>query len=140
MSSSSLPARPTKGRPVASSFSPGPSPTSMSGEYGSPLAKTVFVRVIARSHFVQTETCLARSSSLFSRPSPSSVASKRLSKTPPENRVLVLFYTARLTGFGRAIAYHRVQRGGQVFRGLPRPRSEERRVGKECRSRWSPYH
>src|ERR1035437_9460450 len=32
------------------------------------------------------------------------------------------------------------------FRGLaplcliPRHRSEERRVGKECRSRWSPYH
>src|SRR3989441_7127507 len=24
--------------------------------------------------------------------------------------------------------------------GLVRPRSEERRVGKECRSRWSPYH
>ncbi len=23
---------------------------------------------------------------------------------------------------------------------LPEPRSEERRVGKECRSRWSPYH
>src|SRR5260370_40878021 len=23
---------------------------------------------------------------------------------------------------------------------LDRPRSEERRVGKECRSRWSPYH
>src|SRR2546429_2661509 len=23
---------------------------------------------------------------------------------------------------------------------LPRGRSEERRVGKECRSRWSPYH
>ena len=22
----------------------------------------------------------------------------------------------------------------------PRARSEERRVGKECRSRWSPYH
>src|SRR5256885_16233763 len=31
-----------------------------------------------------------------------------------------------------------------VARRLPdtpvRPRSEERRVGKECRSRWSPYH
>src|SRR5215510_11446151 len=25
-------------------------------------------------------------------------------------------------------------------RRLPSPRSEERRVGKECRSRWSPYH
>src|SRR3712207_8013167 len=24
--------------------------------------------------------------------------------------------------------------------GLPFARSEERRVGKECRSRWSPYH
>src|SRR3989449_7421620 len=23
---------------------------------------------------------------------------------------------------------------------VPTPRSEERRVGKECRSRWSPYH
>ena len=23
---------------------------------------------------------------------------------------------------------------------LDEPRSEERRVGKECRSRWSPYH
>ena len=23
---------------------------------------------------------------------------------------------------------------------ITRPRSEERRVGKECRSRWSPYH
>src|SRR5256886_11095480 len=30
-----------------------------------------------------------------------------------------------------------------ALRGRPRdlrPRSEERRVGKECRSRWSPYH
>ena len=26
----------------------------------------------------------------------------------------------------------------KVFKG--NPRSEERRVGKECRSRWSPYH
>ena len=23
---------------------------------------------------------------------------------------------------------------------IPKARSEERRVGKECRSRWSPYH
>src|SRR5258707_13111022 len=26
------------------------------------------------------------------------------------------------------------------FRAVLRTRSEERRVGKECRSRWSPYH
>ena len=34
--------------------------------------------------------------------------------------------------------------GGKKFhmseRGMQPPRSEERRVGKECRSRWSPYH
>ena len=33
---------------------------------------------------------------------------------------------------------------GQVYSGLvgqtDKDRSEERRVGKECRSRWSPYH
>src|SRR2546430_10803367 len=28
----------------------------------------------------------------------------------------------------------------RLVRLLPRERSEERRVGKECRSRWSPYH
>ena len=27
-----------------------------------------------------------------------------------------------------------------VKHALETPRSEERRVGKECRSRWSPYH
>src|SRR2546430_10244684 len=27
-----------------------------------------------------------------------------------------------------------------VLRGVQARRSEERRVGKECRSRWSPYH
>ena len=28
----------------------------------------------------------------------------------------------------------------EVYEFLDRARSEERRVGKECRSRWSPYH
>src|SRR2546422_9393195 len=34
-------------------------------------------------------------------------------------------------------AHHRV---GVGLARRPQPRSEERRVGKECRSRWSPYH
>src|SRR2546430_11294816 len=29
---------------------------------------------------------------------------------------------------------------GRIVSARARPRSEERRVGKECRSRWSPYH
>ena len=28
----------------------------------------------------------------------------------------------------------------EIYDGLSASRSEERRVGKECRSRWSPYH
>ena len=28
----------------------------------------------------------------------------------------------------------------ELTKGFDRVRSEERRVGKECRSRWSPYH
>src|SRR3712207_7058040 len=30
--------------------------------------------------------------------------------------------------------------GSAVMESVSDPRSEERRVGKECRSRWSPYH
>src|SRR3712207_452090 len=97
MSSRSLPALPTKGSPVASSFSPGPSPTSISGECGSPLPKTVFVLLRARSHLVQTATCRASSSSRSSRLSPPSAASKRLStallRDHPSNVCVVLFYS-----------------------------------------------
>src|SRR5229473_836241 len=32
------------------------------------------------------------------------------------------------------------ERGAPTAAASPPPRSEERRVGKECRSRWSPYH
>ena len=34
------------------------------------------------------------------------------------------------------------EHGQKIFfpKASPRSRSEERRVGKECRSRWSPYH
>ena len=38
---------------------------------------------------------------------------------------------------GREVAWHPVQDHGDPALLL---RSEERRVGKECRSRWSPYH
>src|ERR1022692_5277465 len=54
-------------------------------------------------------------------------------------------------GSGRNLVYF-LREGYDVFgvdtdpnaiectRGLAASRSEERRVGKECRSRWSPYH
>src|SRR5579871_2685178 len=36
--------------------------------------------------------------------------------------------------------FERMRRDRRLDDGTPRLRSEERRVGKECRSRWSPYH
>ena len=48
-----------------------------------------------------------------------------------------------LDGSGEEINLETVRRSVQVnaeFLPVPYTRSEERRVGKECRSRWSPYH
>ena len=44
--------------------------------------------------------------------------------------------TARIMERIQAIA----ENTAAAFRGSATVRSEERRVGKECRSRWSPYH
>src|SRR5256885_9616040 len=41
---------------------------------------------------------------------------------------------------GHALGLRRVGLGRVLGLGPRRERSEERRVGKECRSRWSPYH
>ena len=38
------------------------------------------------------------------------------------------------------IAYEKSLISGQEMKDAVTRRSEERRVGKECRSRWSPYH
>ena len=40
--------------------------------------------------------------------------------------------------FGLLIFFHEL--GHFTFAKIFKVRSEERRVGKECRSRWSPYH
>ena len=45
-------------------------------------------------------------------------------------RILEIFTTNRFMGMIVGI----------IFTGIIQSRSEERRVGKECRSRWSPYH
>ena len=46
-----------------------------------------------------------------------------------------LFYSV-----GPDVVRYLKQQGKHVFLDLKLHRSEERRVGKECRSRWSPYH
>ena len=43
-------------------------------------------------------------------------------------------------GFGRQKGHTELYRGAEYVVDFLPKRSEERRVGKECRSRWSPYH
>ena len=43
------------------------------------------------------------------------------------------------TEFGQGATFPQVVIDGMIMGGC-NERSEERRVGKECRSRWSPYH
>src|SRR3954449_6123392 len=64
-----------------------------------------------------------------------------------ESIEIIAEYVEAETGKGagaapRAPSLRRAPSRRQVFEIMIRrpPRSEERRVGKECRSRWSPYH
>ena len=51
-------------------------------------------------------------------------------------------YTTKSGGEIVGQLYHFIDKGQRAVALRPEmtPRSEERRVGKECRSRWSPYH
>ena len=40
----------------------------------------------------------------------------------------------------RCLSFQVIFTGAETYDDDEEPRSEERRVGKECRSRWSPYH
>ena len=67
-------------------------------------------------------------------------------KEPIASASIAQVYSANLEGTGNPVAIKVVRPG--IKRAIERDislmkrlaRSEERRVGKECRSRWSPYH
>src|SRR5260370_29828628 len=59
-----------------------------------------------------------------------------------QHRFLVKGSNARWSSDGKRLLYlaEGEPKGPQIFVRWVDARSEERRVGKECRSRWSPYH
>ena len=61
------------------------------------------------------------------------VTSENHANADSRNKTLIVYFsqTGNTDGFANIIAE---MTGADIFR------SEERRVGKECRSRWSPYH
>ena len=65
---------------------------------------------------------------------------------PASRRILVPLVAATALALGLAPpvfagkTLDAVKARGEVICGVNTSRSEERRVGKECRSRWSPYH
>ena len=59
----------------------------------------------------------------------------------PTEGVVIYFKVALVSGMALALPVIIYQLVAFIVPGLlPNERSEERRVGKECRSRWSPYH
>ena len=52
------------------------------------------------------------------------------------NALVYIGIAVGVAAMAGAIAYGTANQANYV----PEDRSEERRVGKECRSRWSPYH
>src|SRR2546430_10808247 len=59
----------------------------------------------------------------------------------PDGRLLLASEIAALRAAGVATAPDEITWATYLTQGLlEHSRSEERRVGKECRSRWSPYH
>src|SRR2546429_6915977 len=66
---------------------------------------------------------------LVSGPAPAFQSILRRDELPPD--------VIALLGFSELLStYYQEQKIGDLWQ----QRSEERRVGKECRSRWSPYH
>src|SRR5574343_1692551 len=65
------------------------------------------------------------------------------SQQPPD-LILMDIMMADMSGYDACRAIKQIPRCNQIpvifLSGLVEARSEERRVGKECRSRWSPYH
>src|SRR3989304_788841 len=67
----------------------------------------------------------------------STVASGNLRPYTGASDIAVLFSVADLLGGPNSIVEPILRNAAAAIAGM---RSEERRVGKECRSRWSPYH
>ena len=74
-------------------------------------------------------------------PLPTNDAKRPLTYSLAESAVLSLLYDDQYWQYLTSGLAEAMNQGkGSILLALATTRSEERRVGKECRSRWSPYH
>src|SRR2546426_11823177 len=65
---------------------------------------------------------------------------RRLKEDPETRAIPVIMVTGRVEEGDKVLGFELGADDYVTKPFSPRERSEERRVGKECRSRWSPYH
>ena len=58
-------------------------------------------------------------------------------KSQNSNMLLAFLTLLGVIAIVAVVGFFMLRKGPEIIQGQ---RSEERRVGKECRSRWSPYH
>src|SRR2546430_5349218 len=71
---------------------------------------------------------------------PISNRSKEKDRQPSRSQNSFALLTKRYFSTPASFVKDDLRTGGDGHSGAPHARSEERRVGEECRSRWSPYH
>ena len=91
-----------------------------------------------KSHLLQAWAAQAEAAGLSARYL--NAANEPLHEMPPAGCHLALDQIDSLDADGQAELFNFCNHIRQSRQGALTTRSEERRVGKECRSRWSPYH
>src|SRR6266496_240351 len=110
-------------------------------EYSIPVLGLIFLKY-ADSRFSQVEAELAGKGSGRRKVGKTDYQARGVMYLPPDARFANLLELEEGKDLGHALndAMAAIERENEELRGVLPLRSEERRVGKECRSRWSPYH
>ena len=95
------------------------------------------LHIVALSIFILTMVLLYAASTIYHSVDSTEKVNRRLRKM---DHMMIFVMIAGSSGFRGWIKSHIWKKRAGSMLSARTERSEERRVGKECRSRWSPYH